>query len=108
MHRALSAVFLKDFLIPTLPLWALFRSLHKAVPLGMLRQQDGRCFWLADGSILSHLIRLLLVSTTVWELLSHGLNLGTWGKDPVSPGSTGGGSSVCDWEGWAPPLLDLI
>jgi len=32
----------------------------------------------------------------VWELLSHGLNLwlSTWGKDPVSPGSTAEGNSA--------------
>jgi len=41
---------------------------------------------------------------SVWELLSHGLNhwLITWGKDWVSPGSTGEGSSAVWPEGVKP------
>jgi len=40
----------------------------------------------------------------VWELLSPGLNhwLSTWGKDPVSSGSTGEGNSAV-WLEWVGP-----
>jgi len=45
----------------------------------------------------------------VWELLSHGLNqwLSTWGKDLVSSGSTGEGSSAVWLEGVEPGCTSL-
>lgn len=47
---------------------------------------------------------LLMNSLCVWELLSPGLNhwLSSWGKDPLSPGSTGEGNSAVWPEGVEP------
>ena len=46
---------------------------------------------------------------TVWELLSHGRNdwLSNWGKDLLSPGSTGEGNSAVWPEGVQPGCTSL-
>jgi len=45
---------------------------------------------------------------SVWEMLSHGLNhLSIWGKEPVSPGSTGEGNSPVWPEGVEPGSTSL-
>ena len=45
-----------------------------------------------------------LVFLLVWELLNHSLShwLSTWGKDPVSPGSTSEGNAAVGQEGVEP------
>ena len=50
-----------------------------------------------------------LLIGAVWELLSHSLNywLSTWGKDPVSPESTGEGNSAVWLEGLQPGCTSL-
>ena len=60
-------------------------------------------YWIREKTLLL----TVLLRPGVWELLGHGLShwLSTWGKGPVSSGSTGEGNSVVGPEGVEPGCI---